>query len=329
MHIPLVSVVTPFYNTAHYLAECIESVLGQNFSDFEYILADNCSTDGSAEIAESYARRDRRIHLIRYSAFLPQLENYNRALSEISNASRYCKIVQADDTIFPECLKLMVQTFEQSESIGLVGSYRLSGTFVEGSGYPFPMPVFSGGECGRLYLRTGTYFFGSQSTVMYRSSLVRVPQPFFDPSVPCADLKKCLEILGRWDFGFVHQVLSFSRPDSGNQSVTSARRSFQPFASDRYLMVQQFAPLFLEAGEAARLRRLSKRSYYRLLAHEVFGVPRAAFWQYHRRALRTIGEALDWPYLTLQVLLLSLWKVGNPGRTARELVEFWNGGNRR
>ena len=74
-----VSVVTPFYNTAAYLAECIESVLAQSYSEFEYILMDNCSTDGSSEIAATYAYRDPRIRLIRCSQFLPQLPNYNRA----------------------------------------------------------------------------------------------------------------------------------------------------------------------------------------------------------------------------------------------------------
>jgi glycosyltransferase involved in cell wall biosynthesis len=97
---PLVSVVTPFYNTAAYLSECIESVLKQTYTEFEYILADNCSTDGSAEIAESYARQDSRIRLVRYSDFVAQLPNYNRALREISRSSQYCKIVQADDYIF-------------------------------------------------------------------------------------------------------------------------------------------------------------------------------------------------------------------------------------
>ena len=65
---PLVSVVTPFFNTAPYLAECIESVLAQSYSHFEYILLDNCSTDGSSEIAAAYASRDSRIRLIRCSA---------------------------------------------------------------------------------------------------------------------------------------------------------------------------------------------------------------------------------------------------------------------
>jgi glycosyltransferase involved in cell wall biosynthesis len=110
----------PFYNTARYLAQCIESVLTQSYSEFEYILMDNCSTDGSGEIAEIYARRDPRIRLIRCSEFVSLLRNYNRALMEISDPSQYCKIVQADDYIFPQCLELMVQAFDQSGSIGLV-----------------------------------------------------------------------------------------------------------------------------------------------------------------------------------------------------------------
>ena len=112
---PLVSVVTPFFNTAPYLAECIESVLAQTHSEFEYILMDNCSTDGSYEIAESYAARDPRIRLLRCSEFVSQLKNYNRALREICEKSQYCKIVQADDYIFPNCLQSMLKVFEQSE----------------------------------------------------------------------------------------------------------------------------------------------------------------------------------------------------------------------
>ena len=89
---PLVTVVTPFYNSERYLAECIESVLLQSYSNFEYIIMDNCSTDGSGDIAETYARLDPRIRFVRCAQFLQQIPNYNRALAMISSDSKYCKI---------------------------------------------------------------------------------------------------------------------------------------------------------------------------------------------------------------------------------------------
>ena len=98
---PLVSVVTPFYNTEGYLSECIESVLKQSYDNFEYILSNNCSTDRSSEIAEEYAKQDHRVRLISNGEFLDQVKNYNRALRYISPQSKYCKIVQADDWIIP------------------------------------------------------------------------------------------------------------------------------------------------------------------------------------------------------------------------------------
>ena len=259
---PLVSVVTPFFNTAPYLAECIESVLAQSYSQFEYILMDNCSTDGSSEIAATYASRDPRIRLIRCSQFLPQLANYNRALREISDASTYCKIVQADDYIFPECLQLMVRAFEQSESIGLVSSYWLDGNELCGSGLPRQTTMLPGRECGRWYLRTGTAFFGTQTQVMYRASLVRDHEAFYNVSFPFADLQRHMEILEHWDFGFVHQVLSFSRRD--NESALRSLRSFAPSYLLRYIFARRYAPIFLEAGEAASIKAKYKREYYRL-----------------------------------------------------------------
>lgn len=63
---PLVSVFTQVYNTKPFLARCVESVLHQTFSEFEYILIDNGSTDGCKELLEEYAARDSRIRLVRF-----------------------------------------------------------------------------------------------------------------------------------------------------------------------------------------------------------------------------------------------------------------------
>jgi glycosyltransferase involved in cell wall biosynthesis len=318
---PLASVVTPFYNTAPYLAQCIESVLVQSYGQFEYLLVDNCSTDGSTEIAENYAHRDPRIRLIRHSQLLSQVENYNGALTEISEESVYCKIVQADDYIFPECLRLMVEAFEQSGRIGLVSSYRLKGNTIESSGYPYPKPMLPGKEVVRLYLRAGIFVFGSPTTVMYRSSVVRDHHPFYSDALLHEDTEKCLEILEQWDFGFVYQVLSFSRMD--NESISSGFSRFEPYTLNRYIIVQRHASVFLEAPEAATLKTESRRAYYLILAKAAIRFREAAFWRYHEGGLKTLNERLDRPYLALMIGLKLLRMASNPGRTAAQALRFW------
>lgn len=313
MNEPLVSVVTPFHNTAPYLAQCIESVLAQSYSNFEYILADNCSTDGSGEIAASYARQDSRIRLIPYGKLIPQVPNYNRALREISPNSKYCKIVQADDSIFRDCLISMVQVFEQSESIGLVSSYDLKGDAVRGSGFPRNVSVLPGKAAAQYYLRGGVFVFGSPTTVMYRSSIVRDQNPFYTEGLLHEDTEKCLEVLEQWDFGFVHQVLSCLRTD--NESISSSNIAFQPGALDHYIIVQRFAPKFLPVQEANELREKSKLEYYRALAGQAIRLRTPAFWRYHMRGLRTLEEKLSLPSLMIAIAKEFLWMVANPGVT--------------
>jgi glycosyltransferase involved in cell wall biosynthesis len=312
----LVSVVTPFFNTAPYLAECIESVLAQSYSQFEYILMDNCSTDGSSEIAATYASRDPRIRLIRCSQFLSQLANYNRALTEISDASTYCKIVQADDWIFPECLQLMVRAFEPSESIGLVSSYWLNGNELCGAGLPPQTTMLTGRECARRYLRTGTCLFATQTQVMYRSSLVRDHAAFYNVSLAFADLQKHMEILEQWDFGFVHQVLSFSRRDNEG-SIYGSLQQFAPSHLLEYIFARRYAPALLEAGEAASIIAKYKREYYRFLARAALRLRERAFWQFHKVGLKTLSEheTHDWPYLAMMMAPELLWLASNPGMT--------------
>jgi glycosyltransferase involved in cell wall biosynthesis len=321
---PLVSVVTPFYNTARYLTQCIESVLTQSYDAFEYILMDNCSTDGSSEIAEAYAFRDPRIRLIRCSQFLSQLQNYNRALLEISDASKYCKIVQADDYIFPECLRLMVQAFENSESIGLVSSYWLEDDQLCGSGFPRQSTILSGKECARWYFRTGILIFGSQTQVMYRSSLVRCDMDFYNVSFPFADLQKAMEILERWDFAFVHQVLSFTRRE--NESIVRSLAPFGPvWQLLYYIIAKHYAPIFLDIEDARSVITRYKRQYYRDLARIGFRLKGLAFWRYHIFGVKALNEreTHDWPYFAFQTFIVLLEITSNPGRTIFRVMRYY------
>jgi glycosyltransferase involved in cell wall biosynthesis len=316
---PLISVVTPFHNTASFLAECIESVLAQSYTNFEYILSDNCSVDGSTEIAKSYAQRDSRIRLVHQPQLLSQVQHYNAALSEISDASEYCKMVQADDCIFRDSLALLKQAFEQSKTIGLVSSYDLKGKTVRGSGYPYPATVVCGKDVARLNLRTGVFVFGSPSTVMYRSSLVREQKYFFEEGLFHEDTEKCMAILEHWDFGFVHQVLAFLRAD--NESISSVVRTYRPQELDHYIIVQRFASRFLDGKEAYALKRESRRSYYSVLAEEAVRLRSNSFWEHHQAGLRTVGEQLDVPYLAWQTAKRLAWMAVNPGMALRSVWE--------
>src|SRR6266704_170045 len=81
---PLVSIVTPVYNGAEHLAECVESILRQTYQNWDCTIINNCSTDSSAEIARRYAAKDPRIRIYENEKFLRVISNHNVALRQIS-----------------------------------------------------------------------------------------------------------------------------------------------------------------------------------------------------------------------------------------------------
>ena len=287
---PFVSVVTPFYNTALYLGECIESVLAQTHSHFEYILVDNQSTDGSAEIADYYATRDPRVRVIRNAEFVEQVRNYNGALRHVAKEARYVKMVLADDYIFPECLERMVGVGESHPTAAIISSYYLEGRYVCGSGVEWPTECIPGRIASRLHLLDNLYLFGTPTNVMYRAELLAKRNPFFSESSMHEDTELCHEVLANADLGFVHQVLTFSR--RGNEGVLTAIESFhwrRPFA---YTILRKYGPQFLSRDELPRRLGPARADFLRILAEGVLLRREPEFWAYHQRALATIGESL-------------------------------------
>jgi len=291
---PFVSVVTPFYNTASFLAECIESVLRQSYHNWEYILVNNCSTDGSLEIALKYAHAEPRIRIIDNERFLPiQAQNYNHALRQISPKSKYCKIVQADDWIFPECILEMIRVAEANPTVGIVGAYWLLGSFPSGGGLAYPSTFMSGADICRWQLlnHPDKYVFGTATSILLRSDLIRNRDPFYDENCIYEDIEVCYELLKNCDFGFVHQVLSFTRVD--NESISSGIRNLSPYLLLALLALRQFGHTFLNEKEyELRLQTLTYR-YYRVLAHAyVYGAD-DAFWNFHSEGLRSAGYGIS------------------------------------
>jgi CDP-glycerol glycerophosphotransferase len=111
--VPRISVVVPIHNVEPYLHECLASIAGQSFEDFEAILVDDGSTDRSGEIAEGFARRDPRFRLIRRP---------NGGLGSARNTgidastAEFLAFVDSDDLIPPDAHRLLLAALDETGS---------------------------------------------------------------------------------------------------------------------------------------------------------------------------------------------------------------------
>jgi glycosyltransferase involved in cell wall biosynthesis len=287
---PPVSVVTPFYNTERYLSECIESVLGQSYKNFEYILVNNCSTDSSLEIAKKYAARDKRMRIINNSKFLGQVENYNHALRHISREGEYCKIVQADDWIFPNCLEQMVEVAEKHGSVGIVGSYRLFGRWVACEGLKYPSFCVRGRDACKVYLSEGKNIFGNATSMLYRSEIVRDRGMFYNRRSIVVDIEICFDVLQEWDYGFVHQILSYCRTQ--DDSITAGIMEYNPYLLHRVILLKKYGAVYLSPEEHSKLCAVIEDEYFMFLAKSMLIERDKTFWDYHKSGLLEAGIKL-------------------------------------
>jgi glycosyltransferase involved in cell wall biosynthesis len=317
---PLVSIVTPMYNNAEYLAECIDSIRSQTYQHWDYVIVNNCSTDGSAEIAREYAKKDPRISVHDNTEFLPVVFNHNCALRKISPASKYCKMVFSDDWLFPRCLEEMVALCEAHPEVGIVGAYGLQGeeTAVKWAGLPYPSTVVAGRELCRRYFLQGLYVFGTAHSLLFRSDLVRSRDPFFNQSNLHSDREICIDLLRSCDFGFVHQILTFTRERKG--SMTEFSRSMNTNVGGRLYELITYGQDFLSSEEYLACRSKLLHEYYNYLAVSVLrGGRERKFWSLHRKKLAAAG--VEFSQIQLVAALLARWwrAISSPAETYHKL----------
>jgi glycosyltransferase involved in cell wall biosynthesis len=289
---PLVSVVTPAYNEEKRIDQCIESVLAQSYTHWDYLIINNCSTDRTLEIVQKYAAADPRIKVFNNSTLLPAIANFNHGLRQISQQSKYSKILFADDRLFPECLERMVALAEAHPAVGIVGAYGLQGTWVLWQGVPYGNSVVSGREICRQRLLGGPYVFGSATSVLFRSELVRDRDPFYNESnVHGNDSETCFELLKNSDFGFVHQILTLSPERDGSMLQTS--RQLNASAADILHELLVFGPHYLTPQEYKACMKTTLSKYYDFLATSLLRPRGKAVRDYHKGKLNENGVAFS------------------------------------
>ncbi|MBI4839348.1 MAG: glycosyltransferase [Nitrospirae bacterium] len=120
MNTPLISVIMSVFNEDRYLSGSIESILGQTFKDFEFIIVDDASTDSSFEIMQKYAAKDSRIVLIKNSANQGLAMSLNNALR--TARGQFIARMDGDDIAEKSRLECQIDFLNKNSRIDLVGS---------------------------------------------------------------------------------------------------------------------------------------------------------------------------------------------------------------
>ena len=176
MPTPLVSVLLTAYNREAYLAASIESVLAQTWGDFELIVVDDRSTDGSVEVARRYERLDPRVRVVVNERNYGQFANRNHAASLAT--APYLKFHDSDDVMYPHCLGVMVPALQAEPRAG----FGLSNSRAWPGG-PVPMLLTPKEAYQREFLGFGLFMCGPAGA-LFRAEVFHELGGFEDHGTP-------------------------------------------------------------------------------------------------------------------------------------------------
>ena len=306
---PFVSVVTPVYNTADYLREAIESVLAQSYGNFEYIISDNCSTDGTSEIAHEYERLDKRVRVVDHAEFLRRMATTTARCASSRPQPSTAKSCRRTTGYLPDSVRELVRVAELDPAIAIVGSYQLAGDRVDCRGLACnrpsePYTIVSGREACRMYLLGGKYLFGTPNSLLYRADLVRSRERFFREDTIHGDSELCFEVLAQHKFGFAHSILSWAR--LGNPSISKSSENFYLDFRHAYIIMVRYGRLHLTEAEYAYHLEKARREHYRWLAYNVVRRRDKEFWDFQEEGFRIAGDRFN----RRTLLLLQIPRVG-------------------
>jgi glycosyltransferase involved in cell wall biosynthesis len=229
---PRVAICVPSFAAERFLAEALDSVLTQTETNWEMVIVDDASKDGSFEIAQKYAAADPRITAIRNAENLGAAVTWAAAVAATS--APYVKLLCCDDAIREDCLARQLAVFDadSTDQIGLVAAQRKliaeDGTLIRkrhglmGLGHsPSTIGIR---ELVTAMLRTGTNPLGEPSTVMFRRTAL-AEAGGFDPNWRYViDLKAYVGIAKRYKIALIREPIGVFRVSSSSWSAALARQ---------------------------------------------------------------------------------------------------------
>ena len=208
---PTISIIMPVYNGEQYLSESIDSIMAQTFTDWELIVVDDSSTDGSRAIAEDYASRDSRIRVFPNTHEKGLAGALNCCLSHVCGS--YIARADADDINAPERLQIEYDYLQTNPQIDIVGSwYETFGNNKQQKVREHPSQNI---VIAWKYL-SNTYF--CHPTVLFRKKVLETIAQY--PLVVCEDFAFLSEIIHKHQGHNIPKVLLHYREHGNNYSST-------------------------------------------------------------------------------------------------------------
>lgn len=252
--LPFCSVVIPTYNAAPYVTEAIDSVLAQTYPNYEVIVIDDASTDGTPEILERY-RHQPKIRLYQNPENLGMAANWNAGL-QLARGELIAKL-DADDLYAPNFLAEVAPVFQKNPTVGLVFSaaklIHSNGQVTQEKRY-FRSRVYSGREFMTHLLRA----------CVLRSPTVCVRRECYDrlghfwPSLSIhADWEMWVRIVSHYDVGYVAKYLASYRLPYGENCTSQVcrdERSIRDFKLWLSLLEEGRLPYRLTRAQMWQLR---------------------------------------------------------------------------
>ena len=234
MNPPLVSVCVPAYNNSRTIDAVIRSVLGQTLGDFELVVVDDRSSDGTAAIVRSHS--DPRIRLVENERNLGHEGNWNKALKEAGG--RFVKILPGDDLLYPRCLERQTAAFGDLSSSG-VALVCCARDIIDERGrklllraFPGKEGTVPGGEAIRRSVRAGTNLIGEPAAVLMRADLIARTGVFNASNLYVIDLDYWVRLLRHGRLAVIREPLcSFrvSRAATSTRIKSTQSRDFRDF----------------------------------------------------------------------------------------------------
>jgi glycosyltransferase involved in cell wall biosynthesis len=212
---PLVSVLMPVYNGEKYLREAIDSILNQTFTDFEFLIINDGSTDDTENIILSYT--DARIRYLKNKENLKLIATLNKGLDLAQG--KYIARMDADDISLPKRLEQQVDFMEKNPNIGLLGSWVRN--FGEGNDYDITFNI--GHRNIRFELFFHNYFH--HPSVMLRTEILRKYNLYFPRVLHAEDYALWINLSNYTEFEILPAILLYYRSHGDN--ISELYKDFQ------------------------------------------------------------------------------------------------------